>query len=228
MRADTSQQGEQAPVALQAAALEAVRVAGADSAALALFNGARPAGDPIASQFGATAKLVVSGILGQADLRDTVTRLNVFRSDDAASDTRVPNDIAQKWRAAGVRSVLVVSLRSREGPLGILGVSKAAAEPFSAEAEARLIRLGAELRQTLVRSERPGFVSAHAGLSTRLTPREREIVKLLAADKTCKEVAAVLELSSRTVEHYIERLKLRHHQTTIHGLIGHLTRLGLQ
>ena len=54
----------------------------------------------------------------------------------------------------------------------------------------------------------------------RLTPREHDILTFLLADRTCREVAAALELSSHTVRHYIERLKLRFGKSTLHGLLG--------
>jgi len=41
---------------------------------------------------------------------------------------------------------------------------------------------------------------------------------------TCKEVAAELTLSVHTVQHYIERLKLRLGQKTLHGLVSSLGR----
>jgi len=57
-----------------------------------------------------------------------------------------------------------------------------------------------------------------------LTPRERDIVALLVTGQTCKEVAAELTLSVHTVQHYIERLKLRFGQKTLHGLVSSLGR----
>jgi len=58
-----------------------------------------------------------------------------------------------------------------------------------------------------------------------LSPREGEIIRLLSADKSCKEVAEVLHLSIRTVEHYLDRLKLRFGKRTLHGLVGHVVRV---
>lgn len=57
------------------------------------------------------------------------------------------------------------------------------------------------------------------------SPREGEIIRLLTADKSCKEVAEVLHLSARTVEHYVDRLKLRFGKRTLHGLVGHVVRV---
>jgi DNA-binding NarL/FixJ family response regulator len=58
-----------------------------------------------------------------------------------------------------------------------------------------------------------------------LPPREGQILNLLVAGRTCKGVAPTLALSPRTVEHSVERLKLRLHQPTLHALVGYaLTR----
>jgi DNA-binding CsgD family transcriptional regulator len=54
----------------------------------------------------------------------------------------------------------------------------------------------------------------------RLTPREHDIVELLITDKTCKEVAALLAMSPRTVGHHVDRMKLRFGIYTLHGLIA--------
>ena len=58
-----------------------------------------------------------------------------------------------------------------------------------------------------------------------LSPREWEIVILLNADKNCKEVAGTLGLSIRTVEHYVDRLKLRFGKRTLHGLVAHIAEI---
>ena len=40
------------------------------------------------------------------------------------------------------------------------------------------------------------------------------------ADRTCREVAAALELTDHTVRHHVERLKLRFGKATLNGLLG--------
>jgi DNA-binding CsgD family transcriptional regulator len=39
---------------------------------------------------------------------------------------------------------------------------------------------------------------------------------------SCKEAADLLHLSARTVEHYVERLKLRFGKRTLHGLLVYI------
>ncbi len=60
-----------------------------------------------------------------------------------------------------------------------------------------------------------------------LSPREREIIKLVASGKTFKEIASILGISGRTVEHYLERLKLRFHQRRLAALVGHMLTHGV-
>jgi DNA-binding CsgD family transcriptional regulator len=71
----------------------------------------------------------------------------------------------------------------------------------------------------------PGFEGPEHAFA--LSVRERQIASLLARDFTCKEIATRLGMSRRTVEHYVERLKLRSGASTLHGLIGLLIREGV-
>ena len=51
---------------------------------------------------------------------------------------------------------------------------------------------------------------------------KHDIPALLMADRTCREVAAALELSDHTVPHHVDRLKLRFGKATLHGLLRRL------
>lgn len=42
-----------------------------------------------------------------------------------------------------------------------------------------------------------------------LTDREQDVVKVLVLGKSIKEIAAILKLSPRTIEHYINNIKLK-------------------
>jgi DNA-binding CsgD family transcriptional regulator len=63
--------------------------------------------------------------------------------------------------------------------------------------------------------------------SCHLSPRQREIITLVATGKTYKEIASILSISGRTVEHHLERLKLRFHQPRIAALVGYMITQGL-
>jgi len=60
-----------------------------------------------------------------------------------------------------------------------------------------------------------------------LTPRERQVLQLIAEGKTTKETAGILEISVKTAESHRSRImhKLEVHETA--GLVRHAIRLGL-
>jgi len=61
--------------------------------------------------------------------------------------------------------------------------------------------------------------------SSKLSPRQREILQLLAEGRSAKEIAAELSISSRTVEFHkyqmMESLGLRHNAELVHFAIKH-------
>jgi two-component system response regulator NreC len=77
---------------------------------------------------------------------------------------------------------------------------------------------GAVVTAYLARSELP---------ADPLTPRERQVLQLIAEGKSTKEAAAVLEISVKTAESHRFRMmrKLGVHETA--GLVRHAIRLGL-
>ena len=80
--------------------------------------------------------------------------------------------------------------------------------------------LAAELMQTARNGSPPGANPAAA-----LTPRQREILQLLAEGKSAKEIAALLSLSARTVEDHkyrlMEQLHIENSAELIHFAIKH-------
>jgi DNA-binding NarL/FixJ family response regulator len=71
----------------------------------------------------------------------------------------------------------------------------------------------------------PTSGSQAVGESSKLTPRQREILRLLAAGRSAKEVAAVLDISPRTVEFHkyqiMEMHSLHNNAELIHFAIKH-------
>jgi DNA-binding CsgD family transcriptional regulator len=65
-------------------------------------------------------------------------------------------------------------------------------------------------------------VAKHQGAG-HVTTRDAQIINLLAKGMRFKEVAAVLLISTRTVEHHIERLKQRFGARSLPSLVGQLT-----
>lgn len=150
-----------------------------------------------------------------------VTSERSFRSPDVWRDRRaVVRDIARRNK---VRGVLIVPLVGRRQVVGTLSVASRAPREFSARDESVLEALAAEvafpIEDACLRGPPWDTARRPAGVY-RLTPRERDILRLLLADCTCKQVAAALGLSGHTVRHYVERLKLRFARTTLHGLLS--------
>ncbi len=141
-----------------------------------------------------------------------------WRSRDVLHDRRqVVRDLAG---ASGMRGALVVPLRSPRGPLGILSVGTRTPHRFTDRDAAVLSQLSdaasIAVQHAQLVPQRPvnETVVPRRRTSSRLiavlTDRQRQIMELLVAGKTAKEIAAAIGLSTRTVEHHLERLKRRH------------------
>lgn len=91
-----------------------------------------------------------------------------------------------------------------------------------------------ELGQTYISStasngqqESPAVHNIHQRAFTLLTPREREVVQLLAEGKTTKEMAAVLDVSARTIESHRYQIMSKLGIRSIAGLTKYALREGL-
>jgi DNA-binding CsgD family transcriptional regulator/putative methionine-R-sulfoxide reductase with GAF domain len=184
----------------------------------------------VRSVFGTGGVIVEKRLPVVRSLNGTVlTSGRSFRSTDVWRDQRAPvRDIARRNR---VRGLLIVPLSARERFLGTLAVARRGPWAFSARDEALLEEFTARASTALalvpprVRAARespPGRERTPSANGHRLTPRERDIVALLIADMTCRDVASTLGLSAHTVRHHVERMKLRFGKTTLHGLVSAL------
>jgi DNA-binding NarL/FixJ family response regulator len=72
-----------------------------------------------------------------------------------------------------------------------------------------------------------GRISGVRGPSEQLTPRQREILQLIAEGKTTKEIAFLLKLSVKTVETHRAQLMDRLGVHDVPGLVRHAMRMGL-
>jgi DNA-binding NarL/FixJ family response regulator len=72
-----------------------------------------------------------------------------------------------------------------------------------------------------------GYLSRDEPVSDPLSPRERQVLQLVAEGKTSKEVASLLDLTVKTAESYRSRImeKLDIHETA--GLVRYAIRTGL-
>jgi DNA-binding CsgD family transcriptional regulator len=53
-----------------------------------------------------------------------------------------------------------------------------------------------------------------------LTPREKEVLKLLQAKMSDKEIAEILKISVRTAQYHVSRLLKKFHLANRRGFIG--------
>jgi DNA-binding CsgD family transcriptional regulator len=144
--------------------------------------------------------------------------------------------------AMSAPAVLIAPLRGCHECLGTLGVARTRPGGFTRADEAVLRHL-ADIASIAIQTARvrapvgrlspaapeigTGQPCALAETTPRLSDRQRQILSLLSAGKTSKEIAEVLAISSRTVEHHIERLKLRFEQSRVHGLVAYALSHGL-
>lgn len=79
--------------------------------------------------------------------------------------------------------------------------------------------------------ERYGSLSARDGRAalepTQLTPREVEVLQLIAEGRTMQEIAQILEISQKTVETHRYRLMDRLNIHRVAGLVRYAVRIGL-
>jgi DNA-binding NarL/FixJ family response regulator len=78
-----------------------------------------------------------------------------------------------------------------------------------------------------VRKERSGSVSAERASIDRLTPRQREILQLVAERHTTKDIAHLLDISAKTVESHRAQLMDRLGIHDVPGLVRFAIRAGL-
>jgi DNA-binding NarL/FixJ family response regulator len=113
----------------------------------------------------------------------------------------------------------------RSGAAGYVVKSRAAADLLQAIREVQRGHFylspgvsGAVVSAYLAKSDLP---------ADSLTPRERQVLQLIAEGRTTKEAAAILEISVKTAETHRSRLmqKLEVHETA--GLVRHAIRLGV-
>ena len=128
-------------------------------------------------------------------------------------------------------SGLALPLMNARGVGGVLVIGVHSPRTLHVTQRQRLRQLTAiasvALQLTALRQSHDGSAPHPARQQHRLNRREREIIDLLIAGQTMKETAVSLNLSPRTVETYLDRLKQRHRQQRLHALLAHLVKIGL-
>jgi DNA-binding NarL/FixJ family response regulator len=155
------------------------------------------------------------------DGRELVTTAKALDPDVVVLDISMPSlngiDAARQMRAAGFRGKVVFLTMHREvtyaaraleaGASGFVLKHSAASELVTAVREALkggtyiTPQIAGELLES-VRRGTPAGVEKLDGL----TPRQREVLQLVAEGRSAKEIAAVLRISRRTAEFHKARL----------------------
>lgn len=156
-------------------------------------------------------------VCGEAvDGRDAVEKARALRPDLALLDVGMPNlnglDAARQILAFAPRTrVLILTMHESEqvvrevlevGARGFLLKSDAARDLVSAvEAlQRRTTFFTSSVAEMVLNGYLNRGIDERKPLKDRLTPREREVVQLLAEGKSSKEVAVTLDLSVKTAE----------------------------
>jgi DNA-binding NarL/FixJ family response regulator len=125
-----------------------------------------------------------------------------------------PAHVAQALRA-GVAGYLLKDAAAEELPLLLRAVARG--ETY----------LSPAISQQVVEGYLARKAPAAAGPAEILTPRQREILQLVAEGKSTKEVAAALELSVKTVETHRAQIMDRLGIRDLAGLVRYAIRAGL-
>lgn len=156
-------------------------------------------------------------VCGEAvDGRDAIEKARALRPDLALLDVGMPNlnglDAARQILAFAPRTrVLILTMHESEqvvrevlevGARGFLLKSDAARDLVSAvEAlQGRTTFFTSSVAEMVLNGYLNRGLDERKPLKDRLTPREREVVQLLAEGKSSKEVAVALDLSVKTAE----------------------------
>lgn len=179
-----------------------------------------------------------------------ITQSRSVRTSDVVRDRR--SAVREISRISGVRAILAVPIRNAQEPFGTLTVCKRIPWHFSDQDETLLRRFadmasiafqntdlcqrltslgvssdGAPLAAAAAADATPSRSGAAGDRGAWLSSRQRDVVRLLIAGKTSREIASALGLSNRTVEHHVERLKKRFCQARLPALVGYAVAHGL-
>jgi len=179
-------------------------------------------------------------IVGEAENgQDVIREARRLRPDLAVVDIGMPGlngvDAAREvLRASPKTRVIVLTMHKdhayvaealRAGVRGYVLKSRGADEMLEALRE--VARGGVYLSPGLSREVAESFLRGDKPVESPLSPREREVLQLVAEGKTTKEVAAALFISFKTVESHRQRImsKLDLHETA--SLVRYAIRSGL-
>ena len=187
--------------------------------------------------------LLASGdveIVGEAASgQDAIREARRLRPDVAIVDVGMPGlngvDAAREILRASPRTrVIMLTMHKdnaylaealRAGARGYILKSRSLSE--LREAFEEVARGGVYLSPGLSREVAESYLSGEKPEASPLSPREREVLQLIAEGKTTKEVAAVLFISFKTVESHRQRIMSKLDLHEIASLVRYAIRSGL-
>jgi DNA-binding NarL/FixJ family response regulator len=122
---------------------------------------------------------------------------------------------------AGAAGYLVKDAAKAELELALQAVARG--ETYLSPAVAKYVLT--DYRQRL--HGKTGKRAGESNVDVVLTPREREVLQLIAEERTTKEIAAILQITENTVETHRRQLMKHLAVRGVAGLVRHAVRLGL-
>lgn len=182
-------------------------------------------------------------VVGEADSGERALRLIEDERPDiaivdismgATSGLDVATRVAERFPDV---KIIIISMYAHEGYVtqalragarGYLLKDSATSElPLAIEAA---LRGDTYLSPAIARAVVDGFLSrppGARGASTALTPRQREVLTLMANGRTTRQIARALDVSVKTVESHRTELMRRLEIHDVAGLVKHALRMGL-
>ena len=180
--------------------------------------------------------MTVTAAEGALEVVEAVGRSAHIVAHHIACEYRVEPRAEIHALTVGGYSVLTAPLATPAGVAGFLAIGTRPARGSDRLQSQRLrdvaplVSIAIELRALRGQPNRAAAtleMSHDLDAERRLSARERDVVALLLAGQSAKEASITLHLSPRTLETYLQRLKARYRQPSLHALLGHLIRAGL-
>ena len=170
-------------------------------------------------------------VIGEAaDGRAGVELVLALRPDAVLIDMSMPGlnglDATRQLRERGYSGgIVMLSMHNQRSV--VLGARAAGADVYLLKEHAfdqlQTAVAAAVRREPFSSPQLPGM-GANEGVTDQLTPREREVLQMLAEGHTAKEIAVKLQLSSKTVD--VHRANLQRKLNA--GTLADLTRIALR
>ena len=142
-------------------------------------------------------------------------------------------EITRKTSAAGF-ATQVILLTAHEDPVVAIEAQEAGAAGYVLKDNSveelviavRTVAAGGTFVTPVIRAKFREL-QRHGRATTVLSPREREVIRLIALGKSGKEIARIMEISPRTVDTYRDRLMDKLQAHTVADVVRYAVRAGM-